>query len=295
MEKLYLELFLDDLWMTQGVSQNTLDSYKSDILFFHKWLFLNNHNLLLITKDDLSTFIKDKSIKKYSAKSISRTISSMRKYFSWLVQKKYIVTNPAKDLTFPKTPKYIPKDITESDVDKLLSTPSDSILIESRDKTMLEVLYATGVRVTELISLQMQNINLSQGLLRVMGKGNKERVIPLGEFALLSLEHYINVTRVELLSGRVSDYLFFSKQKRPMTRQTFWHRIKFYLSKSGVHTDISPHTLRHAFATHLLNNGADLRSVQLLLGHENIATTTIYTHIADQRLKNIYNKHHPRS
>ena len=189
----------------------------------------------------------------------------------------------------------LPKDISERDVEKLLSSPSDSIILESRDKTMLEVLYATGLRVTELVRLELQNINLVQGVIRVIGKGNKERVIPLGELAVDSLEYYITNIRKEILLNTISDFLFISKQKKVMTRQTFWHRIKYYVEKENINKNVSPHTLRHAFATHLLNHGADLRSVQLLLGHENISTTTIYTHIADERLKDIYNKHHPRS
>jgi integrase/recombinase XerD len=290
-----VERFLDHIWMTQGLSQNTLQSYKSDILLFYKWLNNKGVSFNDISKSTLLEFIKLKYSNGYSQKSIARFISSIRKFCCWAVAENIIDANPAEKITLPRIPKNLPKDISERDVEKLLSSPSDSLTLESRDKTMLEVLYATGLRVSELVRLELQNINLVQGVIRVIGKGNKERIIPLGELAVDSLEYYISNIRKEILSDRISEFLFISKQKKAMTRQTFWHRVKYYVEKENINKKVSPHTLRHAFATHLLNNGADLRSVQLLLGHENISTTTIYTHIADERLRCIYNQHHPRS
>ncbi|MCJ8301704.1 site-specific tyrosine recombinase XerD, partial [Shewanella sp.] len=226
--------------------------------------------------------------------SSARLMSSLRRFYGFLILKKLIQVDPIARIKSPKLTRKLPDSLSEADVDILLNEPDLQDPIECRDRAMLELLYATGLRVTELVSLTMEQLSLRQGLVRVVGKGGKERLVPLGELAVNEVEHYLEGARAELLKGKLSDVLFPSRRGQMMTRQTFWHRIKLYALRAGIVTHISPHTMRHAFATHLLNHGADLRVVQLLLGHSDLSTTQIYTHVAKARLSQLHSEHHPR-
>jgi integrase/recombinase XerD len=293
----FLELFFDNLWVQDGLSLNTINSYRSDITNFSNWLLDNNksNNLFLSNKSDIAQYIQSRHDQKFNPKSNARFISSLRKFYIWAIEKNHVSVSPVFDIELPKYVKALPKSLSVQDVEKLLNAPDTDDWIGSRDKAMLEILYATGIRVTELISLKLDNINLAQGVIRVIGKGSKERLVPMGEIAQEYLLKYIEEDRLGLLSGNlICDDLFVTKRKTHMTRQAFWYRIKFYVTRVQIKVNVSPHTLRHAFATHLLDYGADLRSVQILLGHSNVSTTTIYTHIAKDRLKKIYQTHHPR-
>jgi len=293
----FLELFFDNLWVQDGLSLNTINSYRSDITNFSNWLLDNNksNNLFLSNKSDIAQYIQSRHDQKFNPKSNARFISSLRKFYIWAIEKNHVSVSPVFDIELPKYVKALPKSLSVQDVEKILNAPDTDDWIGSRDKAMLEILYATGIRVTELISLKLDNINLAQGVIRVIGKGSKERLVPMGEIAQEYLLKYIEEDRLALLSGNlICDDLFVTKRKTHMTRQAFWYRIKFYVTRVQIKVNVSPHTLRHAFATHLLDYGADLRSVQILLGHSNVSTTTIYTHIAKDRLKKIYQAHHPR-
>ena len=222
-------------------------------------------------------------------------LSSLRRFFQYCYREKLRTDDPTIQLAAPKLPARLPKDLSESQVDDLLAAPDVTDPLELRDKAMLEVLYACGLRVTELVSLSLPDVSLRQGVIRVIGKGNKERLVPMGEEAVYWLEVYLAQARPSLLNGQAADVLFPSKLGRQMTRQTFWHRIKHYAVVAGIATEkLSPHVLRHAFATHLLNHGADLRVVQMLLGHSDLSTTQIYTHVATERLRTLHQQHHPR-
>ncbi len=285
--------FLEDLWLAEGLSQNTLSSYKTDLS--HYLNFLNDKNCWSADLDLMQQFIASRVQKNYSSRSNARVISTLRKFYQWGVDKTKVSDNPAKRLVLPKMVKSLPKDLDETEVSRLLDAPDIATDIGLRDKAMLELLYATGLRVTELVSLELNDINLRQGIVRVMGKGSKERLVPMGEYALEYLIQYLESTRKDWLSGLKEEKVFVSQHRKGITRQSFWHRIKHYVGEVGIRKDISPHTLRHAFATHLLNHGADLRSVQMLLGHSSVSTTTIYTHISQVRLQQLFNKHHPRA
>ena len=232
--------------------------------------------------------------KKQSAKSTARFLSCVRGFYQYQLRESHISIDPTLDIQSPKLPRSLPKSISEQDVERLLSEPNTDDMLELRDKAMLELLYASGLRVSELISLHVGQVSIAQGVVRVMGKGSKERLVPMGEEALYWLQIYLKNSRSALLGVKLSDVLFPSKRAKVMTRQTFWYRIKYYAERSGIQKQLSPHTLRHAFATHLLNHGADLRVVQLLLGHSDLSTTQIYTHVAKERIKALHAKHHPR-
>jgi len=292
---LIIDRFIDHIWMAQGLSQNTLNAYKSDLKTFLNWLIKHSIPIESASKKNLEAYLSYRYQKSLSARSTARFISSARKFYAWMLAEGLVSIDPTLDLQLPKLPKSLPKDLSEDDVGKLLSAPNDSDLLEQRDKAMFEVLYATGLRVSELVMLEMQNINMQQGVVRILGKGGKERMVPMGENAIFCLQQYLDQARPDFLLGALSDYVFLSKQKKPMTRQTFWHRVKRYVERVGIKKSVSPHTLRHAFATHLLNHGADLRAVQMLLGHSNVSTTTIYTHVAQARLQALFEIHHPRS
>ena len=285
--------FLDDLWLGEGLSQNTLSSYKTDLK--HLRLFLVNKSLLLVSIDDLQALLVKRLSQNYTPRSNARLISTFRKLYQWLCSTKKIKLDPTQKLILPKLSKKLPNTINEGEVTQLLHAPDLTQNIGIRDKAMLELLYATGLRISELVGLKLSDINLRQGVVRVMGKGAKERLVPMGEYALEFLEKYINTARADWLNEDKSEMVFISAQKKGLTRQTFWHRIKYYAQQADIYNTISPHTLRHAFATHLLNHGADLRSVQMLLGHSNVSTTTIYTHVSQIRLVNLFKKHHPRA
>ena len=259
------------------------------------WAAKRDLNFLNLDAVHLQTFLGERLEQGYKATSTSRLLSATRKLFQYLYREKYRTDNPTAVLSSPKLPSRLPKYLSEQQVGDLLNAPSVEIPLELRDKAMLELLYATGLRVTELISLSMDNINITQGVVRVIGKGNKERIVPMGEEAAHWVRQFIHYGRPILLNGQSSDVIFPSKRAVQMTRQTFWHRIKYYAVLADIDGDsLSPHVLRHAFATHLVNHGADLRVVQMLLGHSDLSTTQIYTHVAKERLKRLHERFHPR-
>lgn len=289
-----IDAYLDALWMEKGLSQNSMASYRFDLKQLSEWLHGMGKGLLAATKYELEQYLGLLFERKQSAKSVSRFLSCVRGFYRFQLRQSRILLDPTLDLQSPKLPRSLPKSLSEDDVERLLAEPNVEDALELRDKAMLELLYASGLRVTELVSLQLGQVNMAQGVVRVMGKGSKERLVPMGEEALYWLKVYIQKGRSELLAGKLNDVMFPSRRGTMMTRQTFWHRIKVYAVRSCIHKGLSPHTLRHAFATHLLNHGADLRVVQLLLGHSDLSTTQIYTHVARERLKELHAAHHPR-
>ena len=285
-----LRSFLDHLYIEKGLSQNTVKAYEADISAFINWI---KENTKLKLKD-----IKEENINKYisylfelnlKSSSVNRKISSIKSFYMFLVKKNILKNSPVNEVISPKQEKYLPFSMSEDEVDKLLNSPKPSNKIEKRDKAMIEMLYATGMRISELVNLKITDVDTQRCVVKVLGKGSKERLIPFGEAALESLNAYLS-DREESSSKEI----FLSNRRTKISRIAFWHRIKLYLSRENLKNSISPHTLRHAFATHLLNRGADLRSVQLLLGHSDLSTTQIYTHIAKQRLSDVLKKHHPR-
>ncbi|MDH5660934.1 MAG: site-specific tyrosine recombinase XerD [Gammaproteobacteria bacterium] len=285
--------------MERGLSENTLSAYRTDIKKFVTWLMRLSNNSLSDTlinakRNIIVSYLSDLEKQNISARSRARLLSSLRRFYAYLLREKRIEIDPVALIDAPKLGRSLPKTLTENDVESLLMAPNTSTSLGLRDRVLFEVLYATGLRVSELVSMQVTQINLQQGVLRVTGKGNKERLVPLGEEAVNWLEKYLLATRTDLLNGKISDALFVTKRGAAMTRQAFWYLIKRYAFQAEISTTISPHTLRHAFATHLLNHGADLRVVQMLLGHSDLSTTQIYTHVAKARLKSLHSLHHPR-
>lgn len=291
-----IEQFLDALWIERNLAENTLASYRLDLMSLVSWLTHHEKELRRVDSIDLQSFLAERLEGGYKASSSARLLSAMRRLFQYLYREKLREDDPSVLLASPKLPQRLPKDLSEAQIERLLQAPSTEIPLELRDKAMLELLYATGLRVTELVSLTLNNVSLRQGVVRVIGKGDKERLVPLGEEALHWLEQYIEYGRPWLLNGQTLDVLFPSNRAQQMTRQTFWHRIKHYATLAGIDSEkLSPHVLRHAFATHLLNHGADLRVVQMLLGHSDLSTTQIYTHVATERLRKLHQQHHPRA
>jgi integrase/recombinase XerD len=291
-----LDEFCDALWLEDGLSRNTLESYRRDLSKFAEWLQAQRSvPILETTHADIQGFLAHLyTQQKAKATSTSRAISSLKRLFRYQLRQNKIVTDPTLQIATPKLPRSLPKSLTEEDVELLLNVPDVDTMLGMRDRTMFEVLYATGLRVSELVGLSVAQVSLDMGVVRVMGKGSKERLVPLGEEALDWLQRYLQEMRPALLSGRLSDAMFVTQRGEAMTRQMFWYLIKKHAKQGGIHKPLSPHTLRHAFATHLLNHGADLRVVQMLLGHSDISTTQIYTHVARERLKALHSKHHPR-
>nr|WP_162922573.1 site-specific tyrosine recombinase XerD [Aliivibrio sp. EL58] len=291
-----IERFLDTMWMERGLSENTLASYRNDLVKLLQWLEDNHYKCASISAMGLNEYQAYLVDKEYKQTSRARMLSALRRFFQYLHREKIRGDDPTALLMSPKLPQRLPKDLSEEQVNDLLEAPNVDDPLELRDRAMLELLYATGLRVTELVSLTMENLSLRQGVVRVTGKGDKERLVPMGENAVDWIQTFLDQGRPALLGEKSSDVVFPSKRARQMTRQTFWHRIKHYAVIAGIDTDkLSPHVLRHAFATHLLNYGADLRVVQMLLGHSDLSTTQIYTHVATERLKQIHQEHHPRS
>ncbi|MBI0550445.1 site-specific tyrosine recombinase XerD [Pectobacterium parmentieri] len=291
-----IEQFLDALWLERNLAENTLASYRLDLRTLAEWLAHRDNDFLQVQALDLQAFLADRVDGGYKATSSARLLSAMRRFFQYLYREKLRSDDPSAVLSSPKLPQRLPKDLSEAQVGALLDAPSIEQPLELRDKAMLEVLYATGLRVSELVGLTMSDVSLRQGVVRVLGKGNKERLVPLGEEAVYWIEYYLEHGRPWLLNGQTLDVLFPSNRARQMTRQTFWHRIKHYAVQASIDSEkLSPHVLRHAFATHLLNHGADLRVVQMLLGHSDLSTTQIYTHVATERLKQLHQQHHPRA
>jgi integrase/recombinase XerD len=287
-----IDQFLDAVWVEQGLSENTLSAYRSDLQIFSLWL--KDKNLLAVESGDIAGFLASRYKQGITSRSSARILSSLRRFYGYHIRENAISTDPTALIDAPHIGKPLPTSLSEQDVESLLNAPEVSNPLGLRDKTMLEMLYATGLRVSELVGLKFEQISFRQGVVRIMGKGNKERLVPIGEEAMLWLEQYMNNARVSLLGGRQSDYLFVTNRADGMTRQTFWYIIKRHAKTAGITKELSPHTLRHAFATHLLNHGADLRVVQLLLGHSDLSTTQIYIHVARERLKELHAKHHPR-
>ncbi|AZP35522.1 site-specific tyrosine recombinase XerD [Cronobacter sakazakii] len=291
-----IEQFLDALWLERNLAENSLSAYRRDLSMVVEWLHHRGLSLATAQSGDLQTLLAERVEGGYKATSTARMLSAVRRLFQHLYREKIRDDDPSALLASPKLPQRLPKDLSEAQVERLLHAPTVEEPIELRDKAMLEVLYATGLRVSELVGLTMSDVSLRQGVVRVIGKGNKERLVPLGEEAVYWLEQYLTHGRPWLLNGQSLDILFPSNRARQMTRQTFWHRIKHYAQLAGIDSEkLSPHVLRHAFATHLLNHGADLRVVQMLLGHSDLSTTQIYTHVATERLRQLHQQHHPRA
>nr|WP_202597805.1 MULTISPECIES: site-specific tyrosine recombinase XerD [unclassified Vibrio] len=291
-----VEQFLDAMWMERGLAENTLSSYRNDLNKLLFWMQQHHYRLDFISLAGLLEYQSWLTDQNYKQTSRARMISAMRRLFQYLHREKIRSDDPSALLVSPKLPQRLPKDLSEGQVEALLNAPNPDDPLELRDKAMLELLYATGLRVTELVSLTMENISLRQGVVRVTGKGGKERLVPMGENAIEWIETFLTQGRSHLLGQQTSDVVFPSKRAKQMTRQTFWHRLKYYAVIAGIDVEkLSPHVLRHAFATHLLNYGADLRVVQMLLGHSDLSTTQIYTHVATERLKQIHSEHHPRA
>ncbi|EKY3119109.1 site-specific tyrosine recombinase XerD [Cronobacter turicensis] len=291
-----IEQFLDALWLERNLAENSLSAYRRDLSMVVEWLHNRGLSLATAQSSDLQTLLAERVEGGYKATSTARMLSAVRRLFQHLYREKIRDDDPSALLASPKLPQRLPKDLSEAQVDRLLQAPTVEEPIELRDKAMLEVLYATGLRVSELVGLTMSDVSLRQGVVRVIGKGNKERLVPLGEEAVYWVEQYLTHGRPWLLNGQSLDILFPSNRARQMTRQTFWHRIKHYAQLAGIDSEkLSPHVLRHAFATHLLNHGADLRVVQMLLGHSDLSTTQIYTHVATERLRQLHQQHHPRA
>lgn len=289
-----IELFLDNLWQEHHLSQNTVASYRLDLMAFTQWLSASD-DFLTIDYIGLQVFLGERLEQGYKASSSARMLSCLRKFFRFLYIENYRQDDPSETLKSPRKAGHLPKSLSEDQVLDLLNTPNTSDALELRDKAMLELLYATGLRVTELVSLTVDNMSLTQGLVRVIGKGDKERIVPLGEEANYWLQEFLQYGRKQLLGETQSDIVFPSRLGKQMTRQTFWHRIKHYALLAGIESSkLSPHVLRHAFATHLVNHGADLRVVQMLLGHSDLSTTQIYTQVAKARLKSLHQQFHPR-
>ena len=290
-----IELFLNELWLEKGLSENTIQSYRLDLTALSQWLEPQGLSFETLDAVDLQTFLGERLVQGYKATSTARMLSALRKLFQYLYREKYRIDDPSAVLSSPKLPSRLPKYLTEQQVTDLLNTPNTEIPLELRDKAMLELLYATGLRVTELVSLTIDSININQCVVRVIGKGNKERIVPMGEEASYWVRQFVLYGRAFLLDGQSSDVVFPSRRGTQMTRQTFWHRVKYYAVLAEIDTAaLSPHVLRHAFATHLVNHGADLRVVQMLLGHSDLSTTQIYTHVAKERLKHLHERFHPR-
>ena len=284
-----LRSFLDSLYIEKGLSKNTVSSYKNDIASFSSLCDKEHLDRLKITDLNLNNYISNLFSIGLKSSSINRKISSIKHFYLFLLKKKVIKNSPADEITTPKQEKYLPTSMSEDEVESLLGSPKSSIKIERRDKAMIEILYATGMRISELVNLKLTDIDFNRSVLKVFGKGSKERLVPYGEKAAEALRIYLE-DRKKLDSKDV----FLSNRGTRITRGAFWQRIKIYIKRENLKLSISPHTLRHAFATHLLNRGADLRSVQILLGHSDLSTTQIYTHIAKKRLGEILKKHHPR-
>lgn len=289
-----IEQFCDHVWMEQGLADATLSSYRTDLTLFAAWLAQAKSGLLEAGHIQIQTYLAYRFEQKYSGRSTARLLSSLRKFYGYLCQQHRLKVDPTQQIENPKIQPPVPKSISEEDIELLLSQPELETALGLRDKAMLELLYSSGLRITELISIEMNQIGFVQGVMRVIGKGNKERLVPIGEEALASVQAYLRHGRPELAGEENNDWLFLSTRARKMTRQTFWYRIKHYAKMAGIRTHLSPHTLRHAFATHLLNHGADLRTLQMLLGHSDLSTTQIYTYVAKERLKQLHSEHHPR-
>jgi integrase/recombinase XerD len=291
-----VDQFADSLWLSDGLARNTIESYRRDVSQLDAWLLATRRAALAEAgAGDLQAFLANRiEVARSSPRSTARLTSAMKRFYQFLLQERLIRQDPSARLESPKLVRGLPKSLSENEIEKLLDAPDVATPLGMRDKAMLETLYATGLRVTELTTLKIAQVSLDMNVVRVIGKGDKERLVPMGEVAADWIERYLHEARPLILGGQKSGDLFITQRGAAMTRQMFWHTIKNQAFRAGIHTPISPHTLRHAFATHLINHGADLRVVQLLLGHADITTTQIYTHVARERLKALHAQHHPR-
>lgn len=291
-----IDEYIEALWLERGFSQHTLSAYRSDMLGFGRWYYQSarGKNLSVASEIDVRDFLSFRISAGASARSSARLLSCLRNYYGWLVRENQLLASPVANIDSPKLGRPLPKTLSEADVEALLDAPDIESDIGLRDKAMLELIYSSGLRVSELVGLEYHQLNMQLGVIRILGKGSKERLVPMGMEAMSWIESYIAKARRGLLANQVSESLFLSTRGKGMTRQTFWYRIKHYATVAGINVDLSPHTLRHAFATHLLNHGADLRVVQMLLGHADLSTTQIYTHVAKARLQELHSQHHPR-
>ena len=290
-----LDEFCDALWLEDGLSRNTLDSYRRDLRLFGAWLSASRaRTLASAERADLLAYLAHRFHHHAKPRSAARLLSSLKRYYRYLLRENRISADPTLEVESPKLPRSLPKSLTEEDVESLLAAPDVNVVLGLRDKAMLETLYASGLRVTELVTMNVAQVSQDMGVVRIIGKGSKERLVPLGEEALSWIRRYLAEARPIILDGKRTDALFVTARGESMSRQAFWYLIRRYSARAALNKPISPHTLRHAFATHLLNHGADLRVVQMLLGHADISTTQIYTHVARERLKQLHAKHHPR-
>jgi len=290
----YLDNFIDHLWLEDGLSKNTLDSYRADLTAFANWCASKQSiNMLAVTNADIQQYLAVR-FPLSKARSISRLVASLRRFYRYALREQLLKEDPTLHLESPKLPRSLPKSLNEQEVEDLLKAPDVSQPLGLRDRAMLELLYASGLRVSELVGVTVAEVSTQDGIVRVTGKGSKTRLVPMGAEAADWIDRYIRYARPELLQKRLCDAMFVTSRAEGMTRQAFWHIIKRYAALAGIAKHISPHVLRHAFATHLLNHGADLRVVQMLLGHSDISTTQIYTHVARERLKQLHSVHHPR-
>jgi len=288
-----VDTFLDSVWLEAGLSQNTVSAYRSDLKHFLQYLAAAEKRLFTVDRDCLRDYLDLRS-ESGSRRTLSRSLSSLKRFYRYALSEQWIDFDPTADIASPSLGKTLPKTLSEQEVENLIEAPDAATGLGVRDRAMLETLYATGLRVSELIELKLSEIDLVAGACRVIGKGDKERLVPLGAQALSWIERYLDRGRAELLGQRNSEMVFVTRRGSGMSRQAFWQNIKRYAVLAGIDNSLSPHTLRHAFATHLLNHGADLRSVQMLLGHASLSTTQIYTHVAQARLQSLHKMHHPR-
>jgi integrase/recombinase XerD len=293
-DKDIIERFCDAIWLQEGLSANTLDAYRRDLEGLGRWLAPRGTTVMTATRGELLEYLSGRVGKGARPRTTARLLSSLRRFYGYLVREERIKTDPTSLIDSPKIGRPLPKSLTEEQVEKLLQSPNVVTHYGLRDRAMLETLYATGLRVSELVGLTLSQVSLTQGVVRVIGKGDKERLVPLGEEAMAWISRYLAEGRPKLVRSHSTDALFTTARGGPMTRQAFWHNLKVHTRTAGIRTALSPHTLRHAFATHLLNHGADLRVVQMLLGHADLSTTQIYTHVAQARLKTLHEQHHPR-
>lgn len=290
-----IDRFLDALWMERGLSRNTLAAYRRDLTGFARWLAEHRQCLMMAAqRGDLLAYLADRVAAGAKPRTTARLLSSLRRFYQQAVREGDLQEDPSDRIEAPHVGRSLPTALTEADVESLINAPGVDTSLGLRDRAMLELLYATGLRVSELVELRVLQVNLRQGVVRTLGKGSKERLVPMGEVAAEWLERYQHTARPELLKGRECEQLFVTQRGAGMTRQAFWYLIKKHAQGAGIMKSLSPHTLRHSFATHLLNHGADLRVVQMLLGHSDLSTTQIYTHVARERLKGLHAQHHPR-
>ncbi len=289
-----IEQFLDALWTEQGLSANTLNAYRSDLDQFSAWVNRQGCSLTNMARSDVQSYLAQSVSEGVKPRTTARQLSSLRRFYRYLLREAIVETDPTAELESPKLGRPLPKSLNEEEIERLLDAPDVDTSLGLRDRAMLETLYATGLRVSELVGLALFQLNLDQGVVKIIGKGSKERLVPLGEEAALWLARFLEKARPLLLKGTNTDAVFPSNRGRAMSRQAFWHNIKRYAAMADIEKPISPHTLRHAFATHLVNHGADLRVVQMLLGHSDLSTTQIYTQVARERLKQLHAAHHPR-